>query len=330
MRDADRFERAPAAGRVLRFEAIADAIVAMAVADAKTEARLSPASATDLRTDADSVAPACPLALTESDAGPPRSADARAGAGLRRILVALVGPPGAGKSHVAARLADALEAARPDQGTDRPRSDAPSAAAAGAPSPGAATRRFHERSASAPFCVVAPMDGFHYDDAILEARALRPRKGAPETFDLGGLATALRRLRRADEDEVALPLFDRDRELSRAGALIVRRETPVVVVEGNYLLLDRPGWRDLRACFDLTVFLDAPDAELRRRLDARWRAYGLSPQAIAEKVEGNDLPNVRLVRSESAAPDLRLVWPDSFAGLAPSQSSPSQSSPGRS
>ena len=112
------------------------------------------------------------------------------------------------------------------------------------------------------------MDGFHYDDAVLDARDLRSRKGAPETFDAAGFIHLMRRLR--TEPEVAIPIFDRAMELSRAAADVVGPMDRLLVVEGNYLLLDENPWPELAPLFDLTVWIEVPEAELDRRLVARW------------------------------------------------------------
>jgi pantothenate kinase len=162
------------------------------------------------------------------------------------------------------------------------------------------------REAAAPGrAALVPMDGFHYDDAVLEARGLLARKGAPETFDVDGFAAMLARIR-AGGREVAVPVFDRNLELSRAGARIVGPEAGIVVVEGNYLLLDEAPWRDLAGSFDFTVFLDVPEAELRRRLVERWLGYGFDPAAARLKAEGNDLANAARVLRARRTPD--LVW----------------------
>ena len=95
-----------------------------------------------------------------------------------------------------------------------------------------------------PDSAVVSMDGFHFDDAVLERRGLSGRKGAPETFDYAGFAALVSRLR-GDEPEIAIPVFDRAIELSRAGAEIVGAETRFVLVEGNYLLLDEAPWSGL-------------------------------------------------------------------------------------
>jgi pantothenate kinase len=183
-----------------------------------------------------------------------------------RIVAALAGPPAAGKSHVAEAVARRLNAA--DGG----------------------------------LCVVAPMDGFHYDDAVLTARGLLTRKGAPETFDVGGLAALLTRLRANAEPEIALPLFDRSLEVSRAAARIAPREARIILVEGNWLLLDAEPWRSLRPLFDLTAMIAADADTLKRRLMDRWSA--LPPDVAGRKIEGNDLPNALRVMHESAAPDI--------------------------
>lgn len=196
-------------------------------------------------------------------------ADQAAGQG-RRVVVALAGAPGSGKSTVAEALADRLNAGQGGR------------------------------------AAVLPMDGFHYDDLYLVPAGLRPRKGAPDTFDVGGLYHVLQRLRARDEAFVAVPVFDRSLEIARAGARLIPDTVPVLIVEGNYLLLDRDPWRRLRPLFDLTVMVDVPEAVLRQRLTARWQHYALSPEQITEKLEENDLPNGRLIREESAAADYSL------------------------
>ena len=188
-----------------------------------------------------------------------------------RIIVALAGPPGSGKSTLAESLVESLNA----------------------DVPGCAT--------------VLPMDGFHYDDLYLRPAGLRPRKGAPETFDVGGLRHTLLRLKSRDEEHVAVPIFDRQLEIARAGARLIAKTTQIIAVEGNYLLLRRAPWSDLSPLFDLTVLIETPADVLRERLTARWRHYNLTPDQIAEKLEGNDLPNGRLVMSESADPNFRIA-----------------------
>lgn len=186
-------------------------------------------------------------------------------AGSTRSFVAIAGPPGSGKSTLAETLLDRLEAAHP----------------------GAAA--------------ILPMDGFHYDDSLLHARGWRSQKGAPHTFDVDGLDAMLKRLGTGDRP-VAVPVFDRALEISRAGARIISETVRLVIVEGNYLLLQDPAWRPLQDRFDLTVMVETATEDLRSRLMARWA--DLPPEDALRQVEGNDLPNARLVMDGSCGADL--------------------------
>ncbi len=146
-------------------------------------------------------------------------------------------------------------------------------AIAGAPGSGKSTLSEHLRErlnvARSGCADVLMMDGFHFDDLVLDARGHRPRKGAPHTFDVDGFRVALERLRRNDGGDVAVPVFDRSIEIARAGAHIVAPSARIIIAEGNYLLLDEPGWRDLAPLFDLTVMIQASEVELATRLTAR-------------------------------------------------------------
>lgn len=194
---------------------------------------------------------------------------ARAKAG-GRVIAAIAGAPGSGKSTQAEAVAEALNARQPG------------------------------------LAAVLPMDGYHYDDLHLVPAGLRPRKGAPETFDVGGLYHTLKRLRAGDEEFVAVPVFDRAIEIARAGARLIPASVPVIIVEGNYLLLDRAPWSRLRPLFDVAVLVEVPEDVLRQRLTARWQHYNLTPEEIAWKLDGNDLPNGRLIMAESRGEDYRL------------------------
>ena len=187
----------------------------------------------------------------------------------RRTITALAGPPASGKSTAAEVIVSMLNQ--------------------------------HEPGSAA----LVPMDGFHYDDMVLVARGLRPRKGAPETFDCGGFAHLLSRLAANAEEEIAVPVFDRAIEISRGSARIIPRSVKYIITEGNYLLLGRAPWSNLRRLFDMTVFLKVDKDELRRRLLSRWE--GMSAADLVAKIEGNDMINVETVLNESAEADFILV-----------------------
>jgi pantothenate kinase len=175
-------------------------------------------------------------------------------------------------------------------------------ALAGAPGSGKSTLAHDVVAALGAGARVVPMDGFHYDDAVLNARGLRHRKGAPETFDALGFVHLIQRLRAGEE--VAIPVFDRSMELSRAAADVVTDQDQFLVVEGNYLLLDQSPWTALTPLFDLTVFLDVPLAELDRRLVARWAHYGKTPDEARAWIDGNDMPNIKTVINHSRDADV--------------------------
>ncbi|WP_010393225.1 AAA family ATPase [Paracoccus sp. TRP] len=157
--------------------------------------------------------------------------------------------------------------------------------------------------------VLVPMDGFHLDNRLLDRDGLRSCKGAPETFDAAGFVKLIERLKTGGE--VIYPLFDRERDLAIAGAGRVEAETRLIVVEGNYLLLDRVPWRQLAALWDLSVMLDVPQDELRRRLTARWQGLSRSPAEVMAHLE-NDLGNAEVVLRESMTADL-VVQPESIS-----------------
>ena len=154
-----------------------------------------------------------------------------------------------------------------------------------------------------------PMDGFHLADVTLRALGRLDRKGAPDTFDAWGYAALLRRVREERDHVVYAPGFERDLEQPLAAALAVPPETELVVTEGNYLLLDRPEWRAVRAVLDEVVYLEADDdAVRRRRLVARHVEFGKSPAEAEAWVARVDDPNATLVAAVAHLAD-RVITP---------------------
>jgi pantothenate kinase len=149
---------------------------------------------------------------------------------------------------------------------------------------------------------IVPMDGFHYADVELARRGLLDRKGAPETFDAEGYAALLRRVR-LGEDQVVAPMFERDLEQPIAGAIPVPA-TGTVVTEGNYLLLDEPRWRAVRAQLDLVWHLVADEETRVERLVARHVEFGKSPDRARAWVAQVDGANARLVEAARDRADL--------------------------
>ncbi|MBL0372417.1 AAA family ATPase [Rhizobium sp. KVB221] len=185
-----------------------------------------------------------------------------------RSITAIAGAPGSGKSTLAEQVVEALNAMEPGS------------------------------------AAVFPMDGYHLDDLVLVPRGLRPRKGAPQTFDVAGFSHVLGRLKQNREREIAVPVFDRSIEIARAGGRLIPQTVRHLIVEGNYILLGSGDWSDLHRHYDTTVLLVVSEEELRRRLSERWK--DLAPADFAFKMEENDLPNGRLVMTGSVEPEFVL------------------------
>lgn len=186
-----------------------------------------------------------------------------------RFLVAIAGPPASGKSTIAANLRDAL-------------------------------------IALGETAVVVPMDGFHFDDAILNARGHRQRKGAPHTFDVKGLTHLIHRIK-AGEPDIAIGVFDRALELTRAGAGIVDGSAKFILIEGNYLLLNHDSWANLRNLFNYSIFIKTPIKELEQRLIQRWLDHGFDLAYAKNRVASNDLMNIKTVIADSTKADLTII-----------------------
>jgi pantothenate kinase len=179
---------------------------------------------------------------------------------------------------------------------------------AGAPASGKSTlahELFAALRAAGETAMVVPMDGFHFDDAVLNSRGHRPRKGAPFTFDVVGFEVLLKRIR-AREAEIAIPVFDRSMELSRAAADIVDDKAKFILVEGNYLLLKQSPWERLRPLFDFTIYLKVPIEELEQRLIQRWLDHGFDMAYAKNWIASNDMFNIQEVIGNSTAADLTI------------------------
>lgn len=185
----------------------------------------------------------------------------------------------------------------------------------GAPGAGKSTLAEQILAALGPELVaLAPMDGFHLPDELLEARGAGGRKGAIDTFDDAGYAALLGRLRHPVAGEtVYAPRYDRDRETSIGSALPVPASVPLVLTEGNYLLAQDGAWPRARAQLDEVWFLDLDPAERERRLVERHVRHGEDPGRARERALGSDHDNALLVeglrhRATRVVEAHQLVW----------------------
>ena len=173
-----------------------------------------------------------------------------------RVLVGIVGKPGAGKSTLSAYLLQELKSSE---------------------------------------VTVVPMDGYHLSNAVLQELGRAERKGAPDTFDVAGFASLLQRIRAEKSVDIYYPVFDRAIEESIAAQGVVTQETKVVIVEGNYLLHDTGGWEAIADLLDEIWFIDVDDEKRLERLIARHIAYGKSPEDAESWSRGSDEVNARTI-----------------------------------
>ena len=189
--------------------------------------------------------------------------------GRKRFIVAIAGPPGAGKSTLAEELLGALT-----------------------------KEKVKAR--------IISMDGFHLDNSILAKRDQLDRKGAPSTFDAAGFIHLMKRLTNQKVD-VAIPIFDRKRDLSIAGADIVSTNDRVLIVEGNYLLLKVEPWSGLEEFWDETIFINLGTDVLEKRLLERWLEHGLDAKAARMRALSNDIPNAHYVLDNFSGANIQFT-----------------------
>ena len=188
-----------------------------------------------------------------------------------RIILGLVGPPGAGKSTVGLALRDAFR----------------------------------------DISQIVPMDGFHLANVELSRLGRAGRKGAPDTFDSAGYVDLLKRLRAQSPDEVIYaPEFRREIEEPIAGAIPIFPETQLLITEGNYLLLEDGHWKKVPAYLDEVWYVDVDDALRIERLAARHQQFGRSRNEAIAWVNNTDEPNARLIATGKQRANLVFRWDD--------------------
>lgn len=180
-----------------------------------------------------------------------------------RILVGIAGSPGAGKTTLARDVAARVSALL----------------------------------GSVESAVHLPMDGYHLANTTLNRLGRHDRKGAIDTFDGWGFVALLRRLLAETNHPVYAPSFDRRVDEGIAGEIAVNPSVRVVIVEGNYLLVDAEPWAQVAGLLAESWFCETSEGERLRRLVDRHEQHGRSPAAALAWAESVDGRNALLIEA---------------------------------
>jgi len=184
-----------------------------------------------------------------------------------RIIIGIVGKPGAGKSTLSSYLIEKL---------------------------------------SKESVALVPMDGYHLSNKELDTLGRRNRKGAPDTFDSNGYAALLQRIA-TSIDDVYFPIFHREIEESIAAEGVVTAKTKIVLTEGNYLLHDQDGWKNVAPILTETWYVEVDDVVRLERLVDRHHFYGKERQAAYDWAHGTDENNAQLVEGTKELADFLVI-----------------------
>jgi pantothenate kinase len=196
----------------------------------------------------------------------------------RRLIIALAGPPGSGKTTIAQRVAALIGA--------------------------------QQASTSSPKVVVVSMDGFHLSRAVLDKLPNREeayvRRGAPWTFDANGVVTLVRRCKGGINETILAPSFDHAVKDPVADGVIVPAGTEIIIFEGLYLLLDSEPWQQIGAMADERWFVQVDPEVAKERVAVRHVAAGIEPdlESGRRRVEANDELNGRFINEHSKVRDV--------------------------
>ncbi|MFS0794700.1 nucleoside/nucleotide kinase family protein [Microbacterium sp. 1P10AE] len=192
----------------------------------------------------------------------------RAASGPSRFLLGIAGSPGSGKTTLAAALVAELNTRRPDT------------------------------------TAALPMDGFHLANATLDRLGRHGRKGAIDTFDGWGLLALLRRVRAETGHTVFAPSFRREVDEGVAGEIAIEPGVRVVVVEGNYLLVDDGPWALVGDALDEAWFCATPPGAREQRLIERHTRHGRTIEAATAWAREVDGVNAALIEATRTRADL--------------------------
>ena len=182
----------------------------------------------------------------------------------------------------------------------------------GAPGAGKSTLAEVIEAELTPDAVLVSMDGFHLSDTELKRLGRYERKGAIDTFDAAGYVNLLRRLHSREDPIVYAPRFDRSIEESIGSAIPIPRDIPLIITEGNYLLVEDSDWGNVRRLLDESWYVEPGDDERRRRLIARHVEFGRDPEDAHQRSHGVDERNAEMIKATKKNAS-RVVRLDTFS-----------------
>jgi pantothenate kinase len=192
--------------------------------------------------------------------------------GEKRILVAVAGPPGSGKSVFTALLVVVINAI-----------------------------------AGCEEAIQIQQDGWHFTNEYLDTLTfqkegveipLRSIKGAPETYDTDSAYECLKNIRQGMQ--VQIPVYSRTLHDPVPNARVIKPNHLIAVVEGNYWLLKVPPWDKFQKLFDVSIFLTANPETLLEGLCLRQLRGGRTRKVAEQQVYNVDLPNINYVLMNSS------------------------------
>ncbi|XP_010522764.1 PREDICTED: putative uridine kinase C227.14 isoform X2 [Tarenaya hassleriana] len=200
-------------------------------------------------------------------------------------LVGLAGPPGAGKSTLANEVVSRVNKLWPQKACS-----------------------FDSEVTPPDVAIVLPMDGFHLYrsqlDAMEDPKEAHSRRGAPWTFDPAQLLNRLKKLR--NEGSVYVPSFDHGVGDPVEDDIFISLQHKVVIVEGNYVLLEDGIWMDISEMFDEKWFIDVDLDTAMQRVERRHISTGKPPDVAKWRIEYNDRPNAELIMKSKTNADVMI------------------------
>jgi pantothenate kinase len=183
----------------------------------------------------------------------------------KRVIIGVVGKPGAGKSTLTSYLIDHLP----------------------------------KNSVS-----LVPMDGYHLSNQQLSRLDLANKKGAFNTFDADGYIALLKRINNEFDKDIYFPVFHREIEESYSADGVVPARTKLILTEGNYLLFDQAGWENVISELTETWYINIEDKLRIDRLVKRHEFYGKSKEAAIAWANASDETNAKIVEATSIRADV--------------------------